>query len=68
MTRPSQAQLLGAHSLAGARTLRQGWWAPSLRLLWMDLGAGRWLRLEAVMDEVEAFALLDQLMAPANPS
>lgn len=68
VTRPSQAQIQGARSLAGARTLRRGWWDPSLRQLWMELGAGRWLRLEAVRDELEAFVLLDQLTVSVSAS
>lgn len=61
--RPSEAQLKGAQRMAGARSLRQGWWNAPSRLLWMDLGEGRWLQLEAV-SEAEAYDLLDQLMAP----
>lgn len=65
--RPGDAQLKGARRLAGARTLRQGWWQPGSRLLWIELGGGRWLQLEGV-SEVEAFELLDQLMAPTSSS
>ena len=68
MTRPSQAQIQGARLLAGARTLRRGWWNPSLQSLWMDLGGGHWLRIENVRDEDEAFELLDQLMVAASAS
>jgi len=65
--RPGDAMLKGARRLAGARTLRQGWWQPGSRLLWMELGGGRWLQVEEV-SEVEAFELLDQLMAPTSSS
>lgn len=65
--RPGPAQLKGARRLAGARTLRLGWWQPGSRLLWMELGGGRWLQLEGV-SEVEAYELLDQLMAPTSSS
>lgn len=67
VTRPVEAQLKGTRRLAGARTLRPGWWASSPRTLWMDLGEGRWLQVEDV-SEVEAFDLLDQLLAPASSS
>lgn len=63
--RPTEAQLKEARRLAGPRTLREGWWDPRLRQLWMDLGGGRWLRLDAVT-ETSAYQILDQLMAPAN--
>jgi len=64
---PDEAQLKGAHRLAGARTLRKGWWQPGSRLFWVDLGGGRWLQLEGT-SEVEAYELLDQLMAPTSSS
>ncbi len=67
VTRPGEGQLKGAVHLAGARTLRPGWWIASSRLVWIDLGGGRWLQVEAV-SEHEAFDLLDQLMAPASSS
>jgi transglutaminase-like putative cysteine protease len=67
VTRPSEAQLKGAEHLAGARTLRSGWWLAGSRLMWMDLGGGRWLQLEDV-SEREAFDLLDQLLAAASSS
>ncbi|GLH74212.1 hypothetical protein GETHLI_27140 [Geothrix limicola] len=67
VTRPSEAQLKGASHLAGPRTLRQGWWQPGSRLLWMDLGEGRWVQLEDV-SESEAYDLLDQLATPAGTS
>jgi transglutaminase-like putative cysteine protease len=65
--RPGQAQLKGNRRLAGPRTFREGWWDPEDRRLWMDLGQGRWLRLEGV-SEVAAYQLLDQLMAPTSSS
>lgn len=67
VSRPGQAQLKGNRRLAGARTFRQGWWDPASRLLWMDLGQGRWLRLDGVT-ETSAYHLLDQLMAPTRSS
>ncbi|MDP1831273.1 MAG: transglutaminase-like domain-containing protein [Geothrix sp.] len=67
VTRPGEDQLKGARRLAGARSLRQGWWNPASRQLWMELGEGRWLQVEAV-SEGEAFDLLDQLMVPASSS
>ena len=65
--RPGQAQLKGNRRLAGPHTFREGWWDPASRRLWMDLGQGRWLRLDGVT-EVAAYQLLDQLMAPATSS
>lgn len=65
--RPGEAQTRGARRLAGAATLRQGWWDPARRWLWMDLGQGRWLQVEGI-SETEAFLLLDQLMAPTSSS
>lgn len=65
--RPGQAQLKGNRRLGGARSFRQGWWDPASRLLWMDLGQGRWLCLEGVT-EAAAYQLLDQLMAPTSSS
>lgn len=65
VTRPGEAQLKGATHLAGARTLRPGWWIAGSRLLWMELGGGRWLQLEGV-SEREAFELLDKLMTAAS--
>lgn len=65
LSRPSEAQLKGASRLAGAKSLRLGWWHPGSRLLWMELGGGRWLQMEGV-SETEAFQLLDQLLAPTS--
>jgi Transglutaminase-like superfamily len=65
--RPGETMLKGAQRLAGARTLRQGWWQPGSRIFWIEMGGGRWLQIEGV-SEVEAFELLDQLMAPASSS
>ncbi len=67
VTRPGEAQLKGATHLAGARTLRPGWWSASSRLVWIDLGGGRWLQVEGV-SEHEAYELLDQLLATASSS
>ncbi len=65
--RPDEARLKGAVRMAGARSRRQGWWLPEGRLLYLDLGEGRWLQLEGV-SEPEAYDLLDQLTAPASSS
>jgi len=65
--RPGEAQLRGAIRMAGARSRRQGWWLPESRLLYVDLGTGRWLQLEGV-SESEAYDLLDQLAAPTSSS
>jgi transglutaminase-like putative cysteine protease len=67
VTRPGEIQLKGAVHLAGAQTLRPGWWIAGSRLVWIDLGGGRWLQVEDV-SEREAFDLLDQLMATASSS
>jgi transglutaminase-like putative cysteine protease len=65
--RPGEGQLRGAKHLAGARTLRHGWWRAATHLLWIDLGDGRWIQVEDV-SEGEAYDLLDQLMAVASSS
>jgi hypothetical protein len=65
--RPGEAQLKGAVRMAGARTHRPGWWVRVGRLLWMDLGEGRWLQVEGV-SETEAYDLLDQMAAPTSSS
>ncbi|HJW73796.1 MAG TPA: transglutaminase domain-containing protein [Geothrix sp.] len=61
MTRPSEKQLQSCQKLAGPTSLRQGWWDPAARSLWMDLGADRWA-LWSELSETEAFQLLDQLI------
>ncbi|WP_243304316.1 transglutaminase-like domain-containing protein [Geothrix oryzisoli] len=65
--RPGQAQLKGNRRLAGPHTLREGWWDPAARRLWLDLGQGRWLSLDGVSENA-AYQLLDQLMAPTSSS
>jgi transglutaminase-like putative cysteine protease len=65
VNRPGEAQLKGASRLAGAQTLRQGWWQPAAGMLWMDLGDGRWLQVEGVA-ESEAYDLLNHLLAPTS--
>ena len=67
VVRPAEDQLRGAQKLAGPRTLRTGWWQASTRRLWMDLGQGHWLQVDDA-SEVEAYALLDQLLAPTSSS
>jgi len=67
VNRPSESQLKGASHLAGGRTLRHGWWNPASRVLWMDLGEGRWIQVEGVT-EADAYDLLDQLMAATSSS
>ena len=58
--RPDQAQLRSASLLAGAKTLRKGWWEPRRSTLWMALPRGRWLRVEG-LTEAAAYLVLDQL-------
>jgi transglutaminase-like putative cysteine protease len=63
--RPAPAQLVDAHRLQGASAdgeRRIGWWQPRTSTLWIDLGAGRWLQVEA-LTEPQAFALLAALEA-----
>jgi len=57
---PAPAQRAGARRLQGAAGGRQGWWQPRTRQLWVDLGAGRWLQVDA-LTEPQAFRLLDAL-------
>ena len=58
--RPAPAQTTGARRLQGSRSRRAGWWGPQQNLLWIDLGAGKWLQV-AAMTEAQAFRLLDDL-------
>lgn len=58
--RPDEAQLRGTRHLAGARTLREGWWDPALKSLWMSLPRHRWLRVDGIQEPV-AYELLDQM-------
>ena len=67
VTRPGEAQLRGSHKLAGPNSLRAGWWLPSTRELWMDLGNRKWIRWTD-LSEADAFHLLDQLIVRAPPS
>jgi hypothetical protein len=67
VSRPSEAQRKDATRLAGARSLRSGWWSPGARLLWVELGEGRWVQIEGV-SESEAYGLLDQMLAPTSTS
>ncbi|HET8714461.1 MAG TPA: transglutaminase domain-containing protein, partial [Holophagaceae bacterium] len=58
-TPPTPAELEGARSLRGAQG-RTGWWVPASRLLYLDLGARRWLQLTDCT-EAQAFDALDEL-------
>jgi len=60
--RPDESQLRGTHHLAGARTLREGWWDPASSSLWMPLPRHRWLRVEGI-PEAASYGLLDQIGA-----
>ena len=64
--RPAPAQVADAHRLQGADTGRQGWWQPQTARLWIDLGAGRWLQVDA-LTEPQAFTLLDALDVTTRP-
>lgn len=55
--RPSPQTLQTSRLLRGRLA---GWWHPGSRLLWIDLGRGRWLQVDR-MDEPSAFDLLDRL-------
>ena len=57
VTRPVPPLLGEAKALKGRLT---GWWHPARRLLWVDLGKGKWLQVDR-MDEPSAFAMLDLL-------
>jgi transglutaminase-like putative cysteine protease len=60
VTHPAPRQLQGARLLVGSTTGRRGWWHPGDRILWMDLGHGRWLLVDN-MQESTAFRFLDLL-------
>jgi hypothetical protein len=56
--RPYAGRLADGKRLqAGHRT---GWWVPGSRNLFVDLGNGRWLRVDPITER-EAFQLLDSL-------
>lgn len=57
---PAPAQRVGARRMQGAVKGRQGWWQPRTSQCWIDLGAGRWLQVDA-LTEPQAFRLLDAL-------
>ncbi len=58
--RPDPASRRGMRHLAGARSLRTGWWDPASRSLWMALPRDRWLRVDGI-PEAAAYGLLDQM-------
>ena len=60
VTRPTPQQLKGARLLLGSTSRTRGWWNPHDRILWMELGHGRWLQVDR-MQEPLAFRLLDLL-------
>jgi hypothetical protein len=57
---PNPAQRTDAHRLQGSAKGRQGWWQPGTAQLWIDLGGGKWLQVDA-LSEAQAFRLLDAL-------
>jgi transglutaminase-like putative cysteine protease len=59
---PAPAPRSGARRLQGAAKGRQGWWQPRPARLWIDLGSGQWLQVDA-LTQSEAFILLDALEA-----
>ena len=63
--RPAPALLANAQRLQGARNRRLGWWDPASRQLWLELGNGRWLQVDALA-EAQAHKLLDLLKADRN--
>ncbi len=58
-TRPVAAELNGARKLQGSQG-RVGWWIPKERVLFLDLGHRRWLKLDRCT-EAQAFLALDAL-------
>lgn len=58
-TRPVAAELEGARKLQGSSG-RIGWWIPKERVLFLDLGHRRWLKLDRCA-ESQAFLALDAL-------
>ena len=60
VVRPTAAQLQDARRIQGAGSRRQGWWDSGLHFLWMDLGNGKWLKVDTIT-ESQAFVMLDNL-------
>lgn len=58
--RPTPQQVKGASLLLGSISGKRGWFHPGNRILWMDLGHGRWLQVDR-MQEALAFRFLDLL-------
>ena len=58
---PTPAQRAEARRMQGAKG-RQAWWQPRTAQLWIDLGSGHWLQVDA-LSEPQAFRLLDALEA-----
>lgn len=61
---PVPAQRAEARRMQGAKG-RQGWWQPRTAQLWIDLGGGRWLQVDAIT-EPQAYRLLDALETTAR--
>jgi transglutaminase-like putative cysteine protease len=64
--RPREDQTGGARRLQGAASGRQGWWQPKGGVLWMDLGAGRWLQVDG-LGSADANRLLEALEVTDTP-
>ena len=62
VTRPAPKQVEAARLLSSPVTGTRGWWDPRGRILWLDLGTGRWLQVDRVQEAV-AFKFLDSLQA-----
>jgi transglutaminase-like putative cysteine protease len=59
---PAPAQRADARRLMGPAHRRQGWWQPRTSQLWIDLGGGRWIQVDAI-SQSQASRLLDALEA-----
>ena len=58
--RPAPSQLEGMRLFSSGTTGARGWWDPRQRTLWADLGGGRWLQADRMLEPV-AFRFLDLL-------
>lgn len=60
VTHPTPSFLRDSKAFQGVTSGCRGWWSPGLKVLWLRLDEGRWLRVSD-LDERQALDLLDGL-------